>query len=97
MEVSLTAEAGGDTFIVTTSLGDMVALEEQFDIAVSDLQTKQKMGWMVFLAWHAASRVKKTSLDLDAFKAAVDTIEVSDPAGDDEGKDEEVRRTGLPG
>ena len=98
IKIKMLEEAGGQQIDVVTSLGDMVALEEKYDIAVSDMQLRQKMGWMVFLAWHAAHRTKKTPLDLVVFTAAVDSLDVTDPEdGDSEGKDEGVDRpTGLP-
>lgn len=65
---------------VTSSVPQYVALEAKYDVAISDLQEKQKLTWLVFLAWHAATTDKLTELDLETFTAQVTDIDVKDVA-----------------
>ena len=65
------------TFLdVTTSAGDIVKWEEHFDIGVDKLE---KVTHLLYLAWLAVSRLKKTADSFDTWIELVSNVEVTDP------------------
>lgn len=65
------------TFLdVTTSAGDIVKWEEHFDIGVDKLE---KVTHLLYLAWLAVSRLKKTAESFDSWIELVSNVEVTDP------------------
>lgn len=65
------------TFLdVTTSAGDIVKWEEHFDIGVDKLE---KVTHLLYLAWLAVSRLKKTAESFDTWIELVSNVEVTDP------------------
>jgi hypothetical protein len=70
------ALSDGTTFDVTTSAGDIVKWEEYFDIGVDKLE---KVTHLLYLAWLAVTRLKKTVDSFDAWIELVANVEVADP------------------
>jgi hypothetical protein len=70
------ALSDGTTFDVTTSAGDIVKWEEYFDIGVDKLE---KVTHLLYLAWLAVTRLKKTADSFDAWIELVANVEVADP------------------
>jgi hypothetical protein len=70
------ALSDGTTFDVTTSAGDIVKWEEHFDIGVDKLE---KVTHLLYLAWLAVTRLKKTADSFDAWIELVANVEVADP------------------
>jgi hypothetical protein len=66
----------GTTFDVTTSAGDIVKWEEYFDLGVDKLE---KVTHLLYLAWLAVTRLKKTADSFDAWIELVANVEVADP------------------
>lgn len=63
---------------VEVILADMIKFEQKFEIPVSNLTSSQKLTHIVFLAWAAATRLKLTTLDFDAFTESVSEVGASD-------------------
>jgi len=60
---------------VVCNAADFVAFEREFDVSVTTLSKgDSKIGHLLWLAWHSLSRVKKTSLEFDAWLDLVDTV-----------------------
>jgi hypothetical protein len=70
------ALSDGTTLDVTTSAGDIVKWEEHFDIGVDKLE---KVTHLLYLAWLAVTRLKKTADSFDAWIELVANVEVADP------------------
>jgi hypothetical protein len=66
----------GTVLDVTTSAGDIVKWEEHFDLGVDKLE---KVTHLLYLAWLAVTRLKKTADSFDAWIELVGNVEVSDP------------------
>jgi hypothetical protein len=65
----------GTTVEVLTSAGDIVKWESYFDLGIDKLE---KLTHLLYLAWQAAKRLKKTDLDFDAWIETVSNVEVAD-------------------
>ena len=65
----------GSTIDVTTSAGDIVKWETYFDLGIDKLE---KLTHLLYLAWLAVSRLKKTDLDFDAWIETVSNVQVDD-------------------
>jgi hypothetical protein len=65
----------GSTIEVTTSAGDIVKWETYFDVGIDKLE---KLTHLLYLAWLAVSRLKKTDLDFDAWIETVSNVQVDD-------------------
>lgn len=70
------ALSNGTTLDVTTSAGDIVKWEEHFDIGVDKLE---KVTHLLYLAWLAVTRLKKTADSFDTWIELVANVEVADP------------------
>jgi hypothetical protein len=70
------ALSDGTTLDVTTSAGDIVKWEEHFDIGVDKLE---KVTHLLYLAWLAVTRLKKTADSFDTWIELVANVEVADP------------------
>ena len=70
------ALSDGTTFDVTTSAGDIVKWEEHFDIGVDKLE---KVTHLLYLAWLAVTRLKKTADSFESWIELVANVEVADP------------------
>lgn len=70
------ALSDGNVIEVTTSAGDIVKWESYFDIGVDKLE---KVTHLLYLAWLAVTRLKKTSDTFDSWIELVSNVEVADP------------------
>jgi hypothetical protein len=70
------ALSDGTVLDVTTSAGDIVKWEEHFDIGVDKLE---KVTHLLYLAWLAVTRLKKTADAFDSWIELVANVEVADP------------------
>jgi hypothetical protein len=66
----------GSTFDVTTSAGDIVKWETHFDLGIDKLE---KLTHLLYLAWLAVTRLKKTGEDFNGWLDTVSNVEVADP------------------
>ena len=64
--------ADGSEKEITASTPDLVAFEDKFNISIGKLATEQRLGHLLFLAWHSQKRTKDTTL---AYEAWLDTVE----------------------
>lgn len=65
----------GSTLDVTTSAGDIVKWETHFDLGIDKLE---KLTHLLYLAWLAVTRLKKTGEDFDAWIETVSNVVVDD-------------------
>ena len=66
----------GTTYEVKTSAGDIVKWEAHFDLGIDKLE---KVTHLLYLAWLAVVRLKKTSDTFDGWIETVANVEVADP------------------
>lgn len=70
----------GNSKDIVANAADLVAFEDKFNIAVTRIETEQKLTHMLFLAWHSEYRTKATALGFDEWVATVDQVGAgSDP------------------
>jgi hypothetical protein len=65
----------GTILEVVTSAGDLVNWEKHFDLGIDKLE---KITHLLYLAWLAVTRLKKTGHDFDAWIETISNIEVDD-------------------
>lgn len=65
----------GTTLDVATSAGDLVKWETYFDLSVDKLE---KITHLLYLAWLAVARLKKTSDDFEVWIETVSNVVVDD-------------------
>ena len=70
------ALSDGTILDVTTSAGDIVKWEEHFDLGVDKLE---KVTHLLYLAWLAVTRLKKTADSFESWIELVANVEVADP------------------
>ena len=76
-EITLTITfVDGTTLEVNTSAGDVVKWETYFDLGIDKLE---KATHLLYLAWLAIKRLKKTGEEFDSWVDLVSTVGVSDP------------------
>lgn len=63
---------------VVCNAADMVAFEDKFDISVVRIGQDPRMGWLLFLAWHADKRLGNTKDEYGAWLDTVDSVGDSD-------------------
>ena len=63
---------------VTCGARDFVAFEEKYERSVARFEQELKLTDLLFIAWHALTRQKKTSKDFNAWLDDVDSIEPSE-------------------
>ena len=66
----------GTSFEVKTSAGDIVNWEKHFDIGIDKLE---KVTHLLYLAWLAIVRLKKTSDTFEGWIDSVGEVQVADP------------------
>ena len=66
--------ADGTKKEITASTPDLVAIEDKFNLSVGRLATEQRLGHLLFLAWHSEQRTKNTKLSYEDWLATVDTV-----------------------
>jgi hypothetical protein len=73
----------GETKKVSTAYADIIALEEKYGIDASDLASRQKAGWLAYLAWHALKRKNETTQSFDEFSKNLEVLEPEDTSGNE--------------
>ncbi len=63
---------------VTCGARDFVAFEEKYERSVARFEQELKLTDLLFMAWHALTRLKKTSKDFNAWLDDVEAIEPSE-------------------
>jgi hypothetical protein len=63
---------------ILTGPADVIAFERHFDKPATAVSTG-RMEYFWWIAWHAASRLKKTDLDFDAWAESVAAVRDGDP------------------
>jgi hypothetical protein len=66
----------GTTLEVNTSAGDVVKWESYFDLGIDKLE---KITHLLYLAWLAVTRLKKTGEEFEGWIDLVSKVEVADP------------------
>lgn len=66
--------ADGTKKEITASTPDLVAFEDKFNLSIGRLATEQRLGHLLFLAWHSEQRTKATKLSYDEWLATVDSV-----------------------
>jgi hypothetical protein len=59
---------------ITASAADLVAFEDKFNISIGKLATEQRLGHLLFLAWHSEKRRKATDANYEAWLDTVETV-----------------------
>lgn len=59
---------------ITASTPDLVAFEDKFNLSIGKLATEQRLGHLLFLAWHSEKRNKGTDLGYDAWLDTVASV-----------------------
>jgi hypothetical protein len=78
-QINLRIELSDGTVLeVLSSAGDIVKWETYFNIGVDKLE---KVTHLLYLAWLAVSRLKKTAEGFDDWIELVAKVEVTDPKG----------------
>lgn len=76
-QITLTINFVDGTFLeVKTSAGDIVKWESKFDLGIDKLE---KVTHLLYLAWLAVTRLKKTGETFDGWIDLVSSVEVADP------------------
>lgn len=70
--------ADGTNKEITASTPDLVAFEDKFNISVGKLATEQRIGHLLFLAWHSEKRSKGTTLAYEAWLETVESVGASE-------------------
>jgi len=66
--------ADGTTKEITAGAADLVAFEDKFNVSVGKLATEQRLGHLLFLAWHSEQRTKATKLGYEEWLETVDGV-----------------------
>lgn len=83
MRITFDVTTSDGTTQVSTAYGDIVALEERFNIDASDLQTRQRAQWMAFLAWHAMKRQGLTKATFEKWCEDLQELAPAESEGND--------------
>jgi len=76
-EITLTINfVDGTSLEVNTAAGDLVKWESHFDLGIDKLE---KVTHLLYLAWLAVTRLKKTGEGFDGWIDLVSKVEVADP------------------
>lgn len=59
---------------VICNAADMVAFEDKYDISVVKIGEQPRIGWLLYLAWHAEKRTGSTKDDFDKWCDSVESI-----------------------
>ena len=66
--------ADGTTKEITAGAADLVAFEDKFNVSVGKLATEQRLGHLLFLAWHSEHRTKSTKLSYEEWLETVEQV-----------------------
>lgn len=66
--------ADGTSKEIVASTADLVAFEDKFNMSVGKLASEQRLGHLLFLAWHSEQRTKSTKLSYEEWLETVDGV-----------------------
>ena len=66
--------ADGTKKEIVASTADLVAFEDKFNVSVGSLASSQRLGHLLFLAWHSEHRTKSTKLGYDEWLETVEQV-----------------------
>jgi hypothetical protein len=66
--------ADGTSKEIVASTADLVAFEDKFNMSVGKLASEQRLGHLLFLAWHSEQRTKSTKLGYEEWLDTVDGV-----------------------
>jgi hypothetical protein len=66
--------ADGTTKEITAGAADLVAFEDKFNVSIGKLATEQRLGHLLFLAWHSEQRNKQTALSYEDWLGTVEGV-----------------------
>jgi hypothetical protein len=66
--------ADGTSKEIVASTADLVAFEDKFNMSVGKLASEQRLGHLLFLAWHSEQRTKSTKLGYEEWLETVDGV-----------------------
>jgi hypothetical protein len=66
--------ADGTTKEITAGAADLVAFEDKFNVSIGKLATEQRLGHLLFLAWHSEQRNKQTGLSYEDWLGTVEGV-----------------------
>lgn len=79
MRISLRIDfQDGSSRDVVCNAADMVAFEDKFDVSVVKLGESSRIGWLLYLAWHADKRLGNTKDDYEKWLETVESVGDSD-------------------
>lgn len=70
--------ADGTSKEIVASTADLVAFEDKFNMSVGKLASEQRLGHLLFLAWHSEQRTKSTKLGYEEWLETVDGVGEAD-------------------
>jgi len=65
-----------ESYKLHTAASDLLKWESHFDLSIDKLQ---KLTHLYFLAWTAATRLNKTSLEFEVWCDSIENVVVADP------------------
>jgi hypothetical protein len=65
-----------ESYKLLTAASDLLKWESHFDLSIDKLQ---KLTHLYYLAWTAATRLKKTDLDFETWTDSIENVVVADP------------------
>jgi hypothetical protein len=71
LNLQITYSDGSSKEIEATT-ADMVAFEEKFNVSVAKLGADTRIGWLLYLAWHAE---KRTGATKDSYEKWLESVE----------------------
>lgn len=66
--------ADGTKKEIVASTADLVAFEDKFNLSVAKLATEQRLGHLLFLAWHSEQRTRATLLGYEEWLNTVEGV-----------------------
>lgn len=67
----------GSTKEIECIAADLVAFEDKYNLSITNLD-KPRIGWLLYLAWHALKRTKATDKGYEDWLETVDTVGAND-------------------
>ena len=79
MRISLHVEySDGTERDVTCNAADLVAFEDKFNVSIVKLGDDPRIGWLLYLAWHAEKRTGNTEDDYEKWLDSVEAVRDSE-------------------
>ena len=75
MRINLQLEyANGTKKDVSCNAADIVAFEDKFDVSLVKIGNEPRIGWLLYLAWHAEKRTGGTTEDYEKWLESVESV-----------------------